>query len=247
MTAVRHLGALALYAALSLWLYGGPLLDGSDTYLGLGNDAEIFMWSFAWWPHAIAEGIDPVVTHAVWAPEGMNLMWATSVPTAAALLAPVTAAWGPVVSWNVAAVATPALAAFTAYLLCAHVARAWAPSLLGGALFGFSSYVAGQQLGHLHMTAVFLVPLGALLVVRRCERSIGRWWFVALFAAAAGGAARPLDRGAADRHAGARGRARAGGLDAARAPPGAARDGARLGASPTSAARCWPARCCCAR
>jgi hypothetical protein len=180
--ALRHLLAIAVYGALALVLYGGPLLDGNDAYLGTGNDPQIFMWSYAWWPHALGEGIDPVLTHAVWAPEGMNLMWVTSVPSAALLLAPVTLSAGPVAAWNLTGVIAPALAAFCAYLLCAHVARAYAPALLGGALFGFSSYLAGQQLGHLHMTAVALVPLAALLVLRRCERSLGRRRFIGLLA-----------------------------------------------------------------
>jgi hypothetical protein len=37
---------------------------------------------------------------------------------------------------------------------------------VGGYLFGFSSYMLGQEQGHLHMTAVFLIPLAALLVLR---------------------------------------------------------------------------------
>ena len=60
----------------------------------------------------------------------------------------------------------PALAAFTAYLLCRHLTRSLWASLVGGYLFGFSSYMLGQEQGHLHMTAVFLLPLIALAVVR---------------------------------------------------------------------------------
>ena len=29
------------------------VFDRGDDYLGHGPDAEIFIWSFAWWPHAL--------------------------------------------------------------------------------------------------------------------------------------------------------------------------------------------------
>jgi hypothetical protein len=38
--------------------------------------------------------------------------------------------------------------------------------LLGGYLFGFSSYVLAHTIGHLHLTSVFLLPLLALVLVR---------------------------------------------------------------------------------
>src|SRR5439155_10640342 len=58
---------------------------------GLFTDPQIFIWSFAWWPHAIASGENPFYTHAIWAPDGVNLAWATSVPGLALPFAPLTA------------------------------------------------------------------------------------------------------------------------------------------------------------
>ena len=73
---------------------------------------------------------------------------------------------GPAVSYNLAAVLLPAAAAFTAYLLCRHLTRSTWASLVGGYLFGFSSYMLGQSQGHMHMTSVFLLPLIALATIR---------------------------------------------------------------------------------
>ena len=67
----------------------------------------------------------------------------------------------------------PALAATTAFMLCRHVTRSFWPSLAGGYLFGFSSYVLGHELAHLHATSIFLVPLAALFVLRFLEEQIG--------------------------------------------------------------------------
>ncbi len=164
---------LAGYVALSFAYFGWRLLPHPGRpYVGRGIDPQIFIWSFAWWPHAILHGQNPIVSHAIFAPDGINLAWTTSVPGLAVLFSPVTLIFGPTASYNVAAVLMPALAAFTAYLLCRHLTRrAWA-SLAGGYLYGFSSYVLGQEFGHLHASSVFLLPLVALVVVRFVEGSL---------------------------------------------------------------------------
>ena len=126
----------------------------------------------AWWPHALLHGTNPFVTHAVWWPQGTNLAWDTSIPGLALLAAPVTLLGGPVLAYNVLAVLLPALAAWTAYLLCRHLTHSFWPSVAGGYLFGFSPYVFGQAEGHPHMTSIFLVPLIALVLVRYVEGSL---------------------------------------------------------------------------
>jgi hypothetical protein len=135
-------------------------------YIGNGVDSQIFIWSLGWWPHAILHGENPLVAHAVWAPTGVNTTWITSIPGLAIPLAPLTIIAGPVVAYNTASVLIPALAAWTAYLLCRYVTKAFWPSVLGGYLFGFSSYVLGQELGHMNLSAIFLIPLIALVILR---------------------------------------------------------------------------------
>jgi len=137
--------------------------------LGSGRDTQIFVWSFAWWPHAVATWQNPFFTNVVYAPDGVNLAWTTSVPGLAFLFAPVTLLFGPAVGYNVAALLMPAISAWTAFLLCRHLTGSVRASLFGGYLFGFSSYELGQELGHLHMTAIFLVPLIVLVTIRRIQ------------------------------------------------------------------------------
>ncbi len=166
------LPALA-YLGVSLLSFGPRVLPHlSSRVVGDGPDTQIFVWSFAWWPHAIAHGENPFYTHAIFVPGGYNLTWATSVPGLALAFAPLTWAFGPVASLNLAAILMPALDAFAAFLLCRHVTRSTWASLAGGYLFGFSSYVLAGTLDHIHTTAVFLVPLAALLVLRFLEGSL---------------------------------------------------------------------------
>ena len=167
----RSAGAFAGYLALSFLFFGLRVATHPGrSFVGVAPDPELFIWSLAWWPYAVLHGVGPVVTHWLWEPAGVNLAWATAVPGLAFALAPVTLLAGPVVSYNVAIVVLPALAAWTAFLLCREVTGAFWPSLAGGYCFGFSTYLVGQSLGHLHLDSVFVLPLIALVVLRFVRR-----------------------------------------------------------------------------
>jgi hypothetical protein len=180
------LAALGAYLLVAFFYLAIPVVThpGRDL-IGYGRparDPDLFVWMLAWWPHAVLHGTNPIVTHAVWWPQGTNLAWDTSIPGLALLAAPVTLLGGPVVAYNTLVVVLPALAAWTAYLLCRHVTHRFWPSVAAGYLFGFSPYVLGQTEGHPHMSAVFLVPLIALVLVRHVEGTLTGARFVAALA-----------------------------------------------------------------
>jgi hypothetical protein len=156
------------YAAISFGYFGWRLLPHPGRLiLGLGHDPEISIWSFAWWPHAIGTWTNPFVSHAIYAPSGVNVVWTPSAPGLAVVFSPITSLFGPVVSFNVAALLMPALSAWTAYLLCRYLTRSIWASIVGGYLYGFSTAILRQQLlGHLNLTGVFLIPLVALIILR---------------------------------------------------------------------------------
>src|SRR5207302_9660016 len=111
---------LALYALLSLVLFGIPVLGhlGSRVVASDPVDSSQFMWFLAWWPHALLHGLNPFVTHAMFYPDGINLTWATAMPGPSIVLAPITLALGPPVTWNAIQLCSPALSAWTAFVLC---------------------------------------------------------------------------------------------------------------------------------
>jgi hypothetical protein len=160
---------LGLYVVLAVVLLGTRVLlhPGRDYVGGLTTDPQVFIWSLKWWPHALLHGLNPFVTKEIWAPVGVNLAWAQTAPALALAFAPLTALAGPVVAYNVAALLMPALAAWTAFLLCRRLTReaTW-PSFVGGCLFGFSTYVIAGTLAHVQTTAVFVIPLVALVVLQ---------------------------------------------------------------------------------
>jgi hypothetical protein len=176
---------------VSVGLFGtGVLAHPTRTYIGLGDpslgrgfaDPSVYLWSLVWWPHAITHGLNPLVTHLVWAPEGFDLTRTTPVPGAALLGWPITALGGPILTYNVLMVLAPALGAWTAFLLCRHLTGAFLPSLVGGSVFGFSSYQTAQMTAHLNLSLTFLLPLATWLVLLKVQQRMGTRWFVGLMA-----------------------------------------------------------------
>jgi hypothetical protein len=147
-------------------------------------DPSSIVWFLKWWPYAIAHGLNPFVTHIVWAPSGANLAGTTSIPGLALAGFPLTLTVGPIVTYNLLFLVAPALAAWTAYLLCRHVTGRVLPSMVGGYLYGFSSYELSKMLGHLNLAFVFIPPLCVLLVLLRMEERINPLRFVSFLAAA---------------------------------------------------------------
>lgn len=171
---------LGLYALLSVLLFGLPVLGHLDSRIIASDpiDSSQFMWFLAWWPHALLHGLNPFVTHAIFVPEGYNLTWSATMPGPAVVLSPITLAFGPAVTWNLIQLCSPALSAWTAFLLARHVTGRTGASLVGGYVFGFSPYMLIHLTGSPNLALVPLLPVFVLLVLRRVEGSISsrRFW-----------------------------------------------------------------------
>ena len=174
MAAYEAAAAIALYLALACAVFGASIARNfTEAQLGHTTDPSFLMWAMVWWPYAITHRINPFICKLVWAPAGVNLAWSGGIPLAALAAAPLTAEAGPVASYNALMMVCPVIAAWSAYLLCRHLTRRFWPSLLGGYLFGFSSYMLGQAAtGHLNLIFVFPAPLLVLIVLRRIEGAI---------------------------------------------------------------------------
>jgi hypothetical protein len=171
-----HAAALGLYGVLG-WLF---VVHGArlDEIWGGGAEPYSFIWAIAWWPYALSHHLNPFLCQLVWAGQGLNVTWATSVPTLALLAWPVTATLGPVDAYNALTLAAPVCAALAAFGLCVHLTSRFAPALVGGFLFGFSSYEMARQNEQLNLAFTALVPLLVWLVLARLEGRVGRLGFV---------------------------------------------------------------------
>jgi hypothetical protein len=165
---------LLLYGGLALLMWGPWVLDDPSSKLLAANDLDpsAYLWFFAWWPHALLNGLDPFYTELIFVPDGYNLAWVTSMPGPSQLLSPVTLALGPEITFNLISFAAPALAAWTAFLLCRHLTGSVPASLVGGYVFGFSPYMLSQLRGAPQLALVALVPVIALLVLRHVQGSL---------------------------------------------------------------------------
>jgi hypothetical protein len=183
--------ALALYVVISIAYFGVHVLPHlASTYVGLPNwtDPTVNVWSLAWWPYALLHGMNPLVTHALFVPDRIDLA-ATSptlCPLAGIIGAPLTLAFGPIVAYNLLMLASPALAGFFAFLLCRYITRNFAASLFGGYVFGFSTYILGHMQGHLQLVLIFPIPAGIHLVLRLIDKRISERRFIVLMALTVG-------------------------------------------------------------
>jgi len=151
--------APCLYLALALAALWQGLFTGHDTIVGNTGDPSIFIWSLQWVPFALTHHLNPLVTSYLHYPGGANLMWNTSILFPALVLAPVTALFGPITSYNVLAVLGMALSGWCAFLAVRRYSRHWAAAALGGLLYEFSPYMAVQITGHAHLFVAVFPPL----------------------------------------------------------------------------------------
>jgi hypothetical protein len=136
---------------------------------GNPNDTDLFAWLMRYSATAISHGRLPaLITPAMNAPMGINLMWNTGVLLPASLLTPVTVWLGPQVSLN--ALLTIGFAGSAASMLAAL--RHWDVSLpaaaIGGAVYGFSPALLQSAIGHYDLQFMVLPPLIADVALRTC-------------------------------------------------------------------------------
>ena len=151
--------ACYLLAALLLtWrLWADP---ASRAVAGNPTDADLFAWYLRYAALAVRHGgLPALVSSAMNAPQGVNMMWNTSLLLPGVVLAPVTLLLGPQVSLTVL---TTAGFAGSATALFA-VARRWRLSTgaaaLAGAVYGFSPAMLHSSIGHYNLQFAVLPPL----------------------------------------------------------------------------------------
>jgi hypothetical protein len=178
-------GLLALAVYLAAWLPTGAyeLTAHLTTQLldTRSMDPSFYIWTLRWWPYAIAHMISPLRTTLIGLPSGFNLAWVTTVPPISLLASPLTETIGPTASFNLLVVIAMPVTAWAAFVFCRRLTRQFWPSLVGGAVFGFSAYeVSHTSAGQLDLTFGLLVPLIGYLVLLWRDGSIRHWVFVLL-------------------------------------------------------------------
>ncbi|MEW1751721.1 dolichyl-phosphate beta-glucosyltransferase [Streptomyces angustmyceticus] len=159
------------YLLVSVWLFKGLWAGLDRSYLAdSGQDQNQWEWFFAVTAHHVFGLHDPFFTTLQNHPLGVNLMANTAMLGLSVPLAPVTAVFGPAMTW--ALVLTGGLAATAAawyWLLLKRFVRSRRAAALGGALCAFAPPMISHANAHPNFAVLFMMPLITDRLLRLCE------------------------------------------------------------------------------
>lgn len=185
--ALQGLIAFAGYLAVFAALFGRALVPHL-TVPSVGQDKvdpNFYVWAWAWWPHALTQGLNPLHSQLIGAPGGYDLAWATTAPAVAIFMWPVTAAAGPVAAFNVTLLLAPPASAWAAFVAARRLTGRFWPALLAGPVYGFSSYELSHDVsGQANLTVTLLPPLMVYLVLLWRDGMLKRAGYVSWMAVA---------------------------------------------------------------
>jgi hypothetical protein len=162
---------LALYVAIALWVTGRLWRNLDGRYLtAVSGDHTQFQWMFRHAVKVVTEGANPFFTHALNAPDGVNLMANTSSLGLTLPLVPVTMLWGPQTSFAVViTLGLVGTALGWQYLFRRHLRASPLAAAVGGGFCGFAPGMISHANGHANWTAMFLVPFLVIAALRLRE------------------------------------------------------------------------------
>jgi hypothetical protein len=171
---------LLCYALIAIWLTKGMWAAPSRNLPTTGGsvmpDVTLSAWFLRYIALAVSHGHLPALTTSAlnW-PQGINLMWNTSLLLPGVLLTPVTLIWGPVVGLNVLLVLGFAGSAASLYWVLRRWGASQAAAAIGGALYGFSPAMRMVAEDHYHIQFAVLPPLIIDAVARLAVGRPGRF------------------------------------------------------------------------
>jgi hypothetical protein len=179
--ALQGLIALIIYLVVFILACGQALVTHLNVP-AVGQvevDPNFYIWAWRWWTYAVSHGLNPLYSYQIGAPGGYSLAWATTSPTVALLVAPLTAAFGPVVSFNLTLVLAPPASAWAAFVAARRLTgRFWA-ALPAGVVFGFNVYTLDHEVsGQPNLTVTLLLPLTVYLVLLWWDGTLRRTGYV---------------------------------------------------------------------
>ena len=135
------------------------------------RDAGCYVWDLWWMARSVEHLSSPWSTTLLAAPVGAQLGFHTLMPLAGVVMLPVTALFGPTVSFNLLSIALPGLLSYAMY----RVARLWLPSqiaaIAAGGFFGYSVIVDYWVWVHVNLAAgALFMPLALEAAVRLRRR-----------------------------------------------------------------------------
>jgi hypothetical protein len=150
--------ALAVLAFLPTSPFASRAFPAAVPGSPAGADPYQMAWFLAWFPYAVAHGLNIFHTNLFDYPTGVNLADNTSVPVLGLLAWPITATLGPVAAFNFLIRLAVAASGASMFLVLRRFCSSTIAPFVGGLLYAFGPYMAGQEL-HLDLTFVPIPPL----------------------------------------------------------------------------------------
>ncbi len=156
-TWAARLGPVLVYLLAALY-YFWNFLSHLGAQIPGDADGVICAWFFESVEQSVIHLHNPLFTTAMNAPDGVNLMWNTSLIAVCVLCIPLTATIGAVNTTVLVMTLAPAVSATCAYYALRRITGAVWGSALAASIYGFGPFFVGQN-GHLHLSFAFLPPL----------------------------------------------------------------------------------------
>ncbi|MCP3786077.1 DUF2079 domain-containing protein [Micromonospora sp. A3M-1-15] len=162
--------------ALALWVTSGMWRDPNTRMITVNSsDQALFEWLLAFGGHALTHGENPLFTHLINVPDGVNLAVNTSITAYAVVFAPLTYLIGPPATFLVILTLNLAATAVAWYwLLSRQLVTSRLAAGVGGLFIAFCPAMVSHANAHLNWTAGWLVPLliWGVLRLRRPGRAV---------------------------------------------------------------------------
>ena len=172
--AAWHLVLLACYLAAGIAATWPRALLLARGQLPETRDVASYVWDLWWVPHQVFRLDNPWFTTHMAAPVGIQLGYDTTMPLVGMVMSPVTAVFGPAVSFNLLTIVMPGLLCYVMYRAARLWLRSQAGAIAAGAFFGLSSMLAEQDWTHLNIVAgALFLPMTVEAAVR-LRRAPGR-------------------------------------------------------------------------
>jgi hypothetical protein len=151
----------ALSLVLALWVTSGFWMNpqGVASLVNSGDQA-LFEWLLSLGSYSLTHFKDPLFTHILNYPDGVNLAVNTSITAYAWVFAPLTMLFGAPVTFVIILTLNLAASAFAWYwLFSRHLGAGPLGAAIGGLFAGFCPAMISHANAHLNWTAQWLIPL----------------------------------------------------------------------------------------
>lgn len=159
----RRADLVVLLAAVALacWVTSGMWRDPNSRAITVNSsDQALFEWLLAFGGHAVTHGENPLFTHLINMPDGVNLAVNTSITAYAVVFAPLTYLIGPPATFLVILTLNLAATAVAWYwLLSRHLVDSRLAAGIGALFIAYCPAMVSHANAHLNWTAGWLVPL----------------------------------------------------------------------------------------